>query len=166
MIEVRLRRAEIPGLGTFRIPTNVARVDHKLTHGWTVRFLSRGTRSSKFFSDNLLGGPRKSFRAACAYANEHRPMPATQAIEQPGGGMRFIDVVARGRKTSLVYLELSGIRLGAAPRRLYVGTSNTASDERRQNVWEKGLRLRQEMIRLYKAEISRRALASRLKLLR
>jgi len=73
MIEVRLRRVEIAHVGNFNIPTNVSRVDHRLTHGWNVRFLSRGQRSSKFFSDNLLGGPRKSFRAACAYATEHHP---------------------------------------------------------------------------------------------
>lgn len=161
MIEVRLRRSEVAGVGSFSIPTNVARVDHRLTHGWTVRFLSRGERSSKFFSDNVFSGPRKSFRAACAYANDHRPMPVTQALEQPGEGMRFIEAVPRGRKTAVVYLELSGIRLAAAPRRLYVGTTNTASPERREKVWERGLRLRRAMLKRYRAEIRERALKSR-----
>ena len=101
MIEVRLRRVEIAHVGNFNIPTNVSRVDHRLTHGWNVRFLSRGQRSSKFFSDNLLGGPRKSFRAACAYANEHRPMPKTQAVEGIGGGMRFVEAIPTRRKTPL-----------------------------------------------------------------
>ena len=166
MIEVRLRRVEIAHVGSFNIPTNVSRVDHRLTHGWNVRFLSRGQRSSKFFSDNLLGGPRKSFRAACAYANDHRPMPKTQAVEARGGGMRFVEAIPTRRKTPVVYLELSGIRLGAAPRRLFVGTRNTATRERRDAVWRNGLRLRAKMLKLYRAEIRERALKSRSKLLR
>jgi len=36
-------------------------------------------------------------------------MPETQAIEDVGGGMRFIEAYIGGRKTPVVYLELSGI---------------------------------------------------------
>ena len=164
MIEVRLRRLEIPHVGVFNVPTNVSRVDHRLTHGWNVRFLSRRQRTSKFFSDNVLGGPRDSFKAACTYANQHRPMPKTQAVEGEGGGMRFVEALSHGRKTRLVYLELSGIRAAAAPIRLYVGTRNTACPERREAVWRKGLRVRETMLKRYKAEIRKRALRSRSRL--
>ena len=161
MIEIRFRRAEVRGIGTFEVPTNVARVDHKTTHGWFVRFWAKGFSTTKLFSDNPCGGPQKSFRAACAYADEYRPMPETQAIEDRGGGMRFIEAHRGGRKTPVVYLELSGIKRAAPPKRLYVGTKNTATPQRHAAAWQKGLRLRELMLRRYKAEIRRRALASR-----
>jgi hypothetical protein len=161
MIEIRFRQAEIRGVGVFNVPTNVSRVDHKTTHGWFVRFWARGLTVTKLFSDNPFGGPRESFKAACAYADKHRPMPETQAIEDEGGGMRFIEAYKGGRKTPFVYLELSGIKRAAAPRRIYVGTTNTATPERRDAAWRKGLEMRERMLRRYKAEIRRRALTSR-----
>ena len=79
--------------------------------------------------------------------------------------MRFIEAIPAGRKTPVVYLELSGIRLGAAPRRLFVGTHNTVTLEKCDAVWQKGLQLRAKMLRLYKAEVRERAMKSRSKLL-
>ena len=61
MIEIRFRRVEIRGIGTFDIPTNISRVDHKTTHGWFVRFWTKGLSMTKLFSDNPLGGPQESF---------------------------------------------------------------------------------------------------------
>ena len=78
--------------------------------------------------------------------------------------MRFVEALSHGRKTPLVYLELSGIRSAAAPIRLYVGTRNTACPERREAVWQKGLRVRKTMLERYKAEIKKRALESRSRL--
>ena len=161
MIEIRFRRTEIRGIGTFDVPTNISRVDHKTTHGWFVRFWTKGLSVTKLFSDNPLGGPQESFKAACAYADTYRPMPETQAIEYEGGGMRFIEAYKGRRKTPFVYLELSGIRHAVAPKRIYVGTRNTDTPERRAAAWQKGLLIRERMLRRYKAEIRRRALASR-----
>ena len=160
MIEIRFRRTEIRGIGTFDVPTNVSRVDHKTTHGWFVRFWLKGFSTTKLFSDNPFGGSQQSLRAACAYADEYRPMPETQAIEDEGGGMRFIEAY-KGRKTPVVYLEVSGIKRAASPKRIYVGTKNTATAERREAAWQKGLRMRELMLKRYKTEIRRRALASR-----
>jgi len=75
--------------------------------------------------------------------------------------MRFIEAYRGGQKTPLVYLELSGIKHAVAPRRIYVGTKNTDTPERRAVVWQKGLLIRERMLRRYKAEIRKRALASR-----
>jgi hypothetical protein len=161
MIEIRVRHVEVEGIGSFNVPTNVSRVDHRTTHGWFVRFWAKGLTISKLFSDKPFGGPRESFEAACAYAAKHRPMPQTQAIEDEGGGMRFIEAYKGGRQTPLVYLELSGIKRAAAPRRIYVGTTNTATPERRDGAWKKGLEMRKLMLRRYKAEIRRRAITSR-----
>jgi hypothetical protein len=161
MIEIRFRQAEIRGVGIFDVPTNVSRVDHRTTHGWFVRFWAKRLRVTKMFSDDPFGGPRESFEAACASAEKHRPMPETQAIEDEGGGMRFIEAYKAGRKTPVIYLELSGIKHAAAPKRIYVGTRNTATPERRCAAWKKGLEMRELMLRRYKAEIRRRALTSR-----
>lgn len=152
---------EIRSIGTFDVPTNVARVDHKTTHGWYVRFWAKRLSVTNLFSDNPFGGPWESFRAACTYADRYRPMPETQAIENEGGGMRFIEAHKSGRVTPLVYLELSGIKRAAAPKRIYVGTKNTATPERRAAAWEKGLQMRELILRQHKAEIQRRALISR-----
>ena len=160
MIEIRFRRTELRGIGTFDVPTNVSRVDHKRTHGWFARFRSKSLSITKLFSDNPFGGAKESFKAACAYADKYRPMPETQAIEDEGGGMRFIEAY-KGRKTPCVYLELSGIKRAAAPKRIYVGTKNTASPQRRAAAWQKGLRMRELMLKRYKTEIRRRALTSR-----
>ena len=101
MIEIRVRHVEVEGVGCFDVPTNVSRVDHKTTHGWFVRFWTKRLSVTKLFSDNPFGGPHESFKAACAYADIYRPMPKTQAIEDEGGGMRFIEAYKGGRKTRL-----------------------------------------------------------------
>ena len=75
--------------------------------------------------------------------------------------MRFIEAYKGRRKTPFVYLELSGIRHAVAPKRIYVGTRNTDTPERRAAAWQKGLLIRERMLRRYKAEIRKRALASR-----
>ena len=101
MIELRFRRAEVRGIGSFDVPTNVSRVDHKSTHGWFVRFWAKGLSTTKLFSDQPFGGPRESFRAACAYADKCRLMPETQAIEAEDGGMRFIETHKERRRHQL-----------------------------------------------------------------
>ena len=61
-----------------------------------------------------------------------------------------------------MYLEISGIKRAAAPKRIYVGTKNTATPERRAAASQKGLLMREQMLRRYEAEIRKRALMGRL----
>jgi hypothetical protein len=51
---------------------SISRIDQpeKRTHGWYVRVRFAGQEVSKFFSDKLHGGKKKSLDAALAYRNE------------------------------------------------------------------------------------------------
>lgn len=54
------------------MPDNIYRVDHTSTHGWQVRFVHRGRRLGRLFSDSHHGGREQAYEKACLYRDEIR----------------------------------------------------------------------------------------------
>lgn len=132
-----------PWTNKLMVPRHIVRVDcgdveTTGTHGWQVRY----QKPSKFFSD-VSGGirrhPKESLAEATSYlagiyrgtTSQIKKYPAkrkTNEIQEVG--LRLIKRLNKRRKITEIYIEVSNLVKGKSSKRFYVGTENTATQDR------------------------------------
>ena len=165
---IRTRRYFLKGWGWFDVPRYIVRLDHTNEHGhlksagWQVRY----ERPSKYFSDSdacpgsegrmKRGSPKESLQRARAYLatiyrGERPPLrigdKANKKHRTGVAGMRYVRKRHHQRNLWEYYVEVShmpGIR--SSPRRFYIGTENTFTQERLEIAWQRAYAFRIELV--------------------
>lgn len=154
-----IRLVEVPGHGTFEVPTHVSRVDSfkqrpdgqpgRGWHGWQVRW----SGFHRFFSDSGCGGVAGALAAAARYAEQHYPGKRSQC--DPAAGVRLVVTKKPDRNVEFFYAEAAHPARGASPRRIYIGTANTITSERVERQMRRARALRDELVREHQATTGR-----------
>lgn len=135
----------MPGwAGTFKVPQYIIRVDiddpgKAGTHGWQVRY----AKPSTFFGDHVtrkgLRSPKESLAEAKRHlASVYRGPPnrirntPTKRKTSPiaEAGIRLVTRQPKGKNFTETYVEATPPTKGMRTKKFYVGTSNTATEER------------------------------------
>lgn len=132
-----------PWAKVFLVPRHIVRIDidepGKVgTHGWQVRY----RKQTKLFSD-AKGYIRKNLSESLLDATNHlasiykgrksqtkTESPVRKENEIKEVGIRLIRRKHSSKNFEETYIEVSAIEKGKAPKRFYVGTSNTVTPER------------------------------------
>lgn len=134
----------VPGWNNwFHVPMYIVRCDSlktngSATHGWQVRY-----SGSKFFSDSVYDArfknPQSALDAATQYLaarfkgrNTCIRMIPLKSKKSPikDVGIRLVSKKPRDRNVSEYYMEVTNMSNKLSPKRIYVGTDNTISEER------------------------------------
>lgn len=129
--------------GEYLVPRHIVRLDGERVSGWQVRW--EGTR---YFADGANGGPDAAFDAACQYLRKvWRPIPKitnrNTSDDNPHPGVAVIRVESRGR--ACWYAESRHPRRGS-PRRFYIGTDQTYSENRAKVALKRAIQHRKAVL--------------------
>lgn len=152
----------VPLHGPALVPRNIYRIDSatrqrkkngKWTtggwHGWQVRWSAgpghpSSKKVTKFFSDSRHGGVLPALDAAAAHLESCYAGKRSQC--RTDAGIRVVHILNK-RDFEEVYVEASHPEYGRSPRRFYVGTANTATEERLQMQIQKARIYREDAVR-------------------
>ncbi len=148
----------------YNVPSNINRLDDKATHGWQVRY---GETKEAFFADGIIDptGAEKSLKKAIEELKKRiaileaptrlRNNPCTHKnTELPAGvsgpTLRF----RKGRNTAEISYQVSFPRFGlsSTTKKVYVGTENTATQEKHAEAIEMAIKIRKEAVEKYQFE--------------
>lgn len=149
------RMVQVKNWGNLIVPRHIVRIDveagedRRATHGWQVRY-----RGTKFFSDTLRNDKTRTPLSALEMAIEYlagryagQSVPLRKSENQSKSEMTGTNGVRIVRKLNQrdieeVYVEVVHPLRGKSPKRLYVGTANTATQKRLDAVLERGVAMR------------------------
>jgi hypothetical protein len=149
---------------TFMVPENIVRCDDQRTHGWQVRY---GDTKEAFFPDgmNKPNGSENALKKAikelekrikilpaptgirtATHTNKVSPLP----VGVSGPAMRL----RKGRNAIEYGYQVSVPRYGKGSTtvKVYVGTENTATEERHAAAIEKAIAIRKEAVEKFQIE--------------
>jgi hypothetical protein len=173
---MKLRKVTIFNGKRFQVPQGIARIDHRATHGWQLRY-----GGTKLFSDATRDGSG----AAAALARATRELlariarlPAPSHLQTEPNKNKTSDLpvgisgpvirLRRGAKVRYCSLSVSLPRFGAQPRcsSVYIGSENTYTPARFEHALAKAIKMRGQAEQAYRADATRakRADARALKL--
>ena len=162
------RPCKVPAWGIFQVPRHIVRLDSVnpdtgwvKSAGWQVRY---GPRPWRYFSDTkqrpkpqaLKGNPRASLARAYAHLLSiyKGPIPRRRQVERnnkryPTGvvGIRYVEFPPGRRKVRQYYVEVTPVKAGDAPKKFYVCTENTFSQQKLEQVWSKAIEYRRRLER-------------------
>jgi hypothetical protein len=151
----------------FQVPRYIVRLDNVnpetgwlKSAGWQVCY---GQRPWRYFSDSkerskreaVTGNPRTSLARAYTHLLSiyKPPKPRVRQKERKDkryvtgvAGIRYVEIPPGRRNVSQYYVEVTPVKAGNRPKRFYVCTENTFSEEKLNRVWTKAIahRRRQE----------------------
>lgn len=153
------RTVTVNNWGSFIVPRHIVRIDSSCrtdkseTHGWQVRY-----KGTKFFSDSLRHDRSRSPASALSlaikllasrYQGQSVPLRLTEQAsktEKTGApGVRIVRRINR-RDFEEVFVEVGHPTYGKSPFRLYVGTANTATQDRLDAALQRARELRQKLV--------------------
>jgi hypothetical protein len=140
---LRVRTIEVRGHGPFQVCSHIVRIDidepgRAGTHGWQVRYAG----TSRLFSDAKASKPRSpaaSLKEAVEYLSERYSGPKLiqmrrRSSSELPSGISVARIRQRDRPEKIVYVVASSPVSGISPRRFYVGTESTVTENRIQLV--------------------------------
>lgn len=156
---MKQRKVKIYTGKSFTVPTGVQRIDSDSTHGWQVRY-----QGTKFFSDNVHGGPAEALAAAhkelfhriatlpAPVTLKRRPSP-NKTSDLPAG---ISGPILHGSGRSAV-LSVTLPQFGATTkvRAIYIGTEETYTQRRFRAALVEAKSLRAEAVAAYEAAATR-----------
>jgi hypothetical protein len=142
------------------VPRHIVRIDIDKpglagTHGWQVRF----GRPWRFFSDakrSRRRSPHRSLEDAINHLAIIYTIPAPRVRATPTArranivkeaGIRLVERKKQGRNVVELYVKAMSPKRGTLPRRFYVGTAATVSEERMNAAIVKARQARADMVR-------------------
>lgn len=159
----------------FKVPERIQRIDSDSTHGWQLRY---GEVPTEFFSDtthNRAGAAAALERAVAALHQRVRRLPAPTGLKTEVAGWKKSGLPVgisgprehrRANKQAPYYSLQVSIPLasgGSTTRQVYIGTQNTANDQRFDDALAKAVLLRDAAVEIYtqtKTRARRRAAAA------
>jgi hypothetical protein len=166
------RLVDVPAYGKIQVPRWLTRFDYeywgtqkspngkrvprwRTNHGWMLRYDRLGPKSY-WFKDGTSADPVRSLVAAIEYLLDVYVGPADRHAKRekvnkkfPTGhpGVRLVMIPKKGRKVTQWYAEmvrLPGIK--NTPRRFYIGTEKTATQERAEEAVRRAQELRSRLL--------------------
>jgi hypothetical protein len=159
----------------FKVPERIQRIDSDSTHGWQLRY---GQMPTKFFSDAMhdrAGAAASLERAVAALHKRVRRLPAPTGLKTEVAGWKKSGLPVgisgprehrRADKRAAYYSFQVSVPLasgGSTTRQVYIGTQNTANDQRFDEALAKAVLLRDAAVEAYtqtKTRAKRRAAAA------
>ncbi len=168
--KIPTREIKIARRGAFKVPQYVTRLDYprrrakrgadrvwrSAMHGWWVRYRD----NSKFFND-AGEDPGVSLRRAREFLESIYVGPAIRLARKEHAdkknktgvpGIRIISKPHHRGHTNEIMVEVSATRNGESPKRVYVGTSETATKARMKAAIEKAKGIRAAIVERYLSE--------------
>lgn len=146
MFELTVREVEVNGV-TYNVPTHVSRAESKRCRGWQVRIKAKAI--NKFFSDiNYRNDPGESLFAAIVFADKKRVMPRSWMSDK--GSIKQVILEVDGLPH--YYIEARSPKAGVAPKRFYVGTLSTMTEERERKAFNAALKARKAIMKAHLEE--------------
>lgn len=161
------RWVSVPGYpDLLAVPKYIVRIDSRYPNGtiknraWQLRYC----KPSMYFADGKKS-PRTSLRLACAYLAsiytgpksingnlKAKPTKRRKVSEVMEPGLRIVRKSRRRSGLLEIYIEAMAPCRGKSPRRVYVGTTNTATKKRITAKLPEARRLRREMVAEHQAK--------------
>lgn len=170
--ELPMRRVEVYGLGMMEVVRHINRIDvlptrlkPRQTHGWQVRY----QRTSKYFGDggespleSLLRAEhhlRSIYSGSVSVLNEVESVNKRYKLDIPGVRVTQLKkskyTLSNGERRdsniTLVYVESQNPFSGGKSQRFYVGTTNTATDEKMEECIRRAKEYRGKHVEAFKA---------------